>query len=323
MQTSSDSDTRTVSGTERATRAGTRSRSREVLADALLVAVAAAWGSSFLAAKDLTDVVGVLSALALRFLFAAVAAVVLVLVRRERMPRGRGLIIAIALGGFQATIIGLETWGVHLTTATNAGLISSLALIGTPLLESIASRAWLPPAFFVAAVVAVVGVALLVSGDGFHAPNLGDIVLLIAAVVRSIRVVTGGHLLRHRRESSLSVVCVQVLVSAVVFSALAAPELPGAFIRMTASSWFDVVFLGLICSVFAFAIELWAVRRTSAARASILMGTEPVWAVITGAVVGGEALTIVGAVGGLLIVASSYAGGAIERRHRLRGASTA
>jgi drug/metabolite transporter (DMT)-like permease len=237
------------------------------------------------------------------------------------MPRGRGLIIAIALGGFQATIIGLETWGVHLTTATNAGLISSLALIGTPLLESIASRAWLPPAFFVAAVVAVVGVALLVSGDGFHAPNLGDIALLIAAVVRSIRVVTGGHLLRRRRESSLSVVCVQVLVSAVVFTALAAPELPGAVIHMTFSSWFDVVFLGLVCSVFAFAIELWAVRRTSAARASILMGTEPVWAVITGAVVGGEALTIVGAVGGMLIVASSYAGGAIERRHRLRRAS--
>jgi drug/metabolite transporter (DMT)-like permease len=288
----------------------------ELFADALLVGVAVAWGSSFIATKQLVVQVGVLPGLSLRFLFAAAAAWAIIAVRRDRMPRGRALLIAVALGGFQAAIIGLETWGVHFTTATNAGLISSLALIGTPLLESIASRSWLPPSFFVVAVVAVVGVALLVSSNGFHAPNLGDLLILLAALVRSVRVVTGGHLMRDRPESSLSVVAVQVSVSAIVFTILAAPSLPGAFVNMTAGAWFDVAFLGLVCSVFAFAIELWAVRRTSAARASILLGTEPVWAVAVGCLLGGEILGWIGAFGGVLIVAASQAGSAIERRHR-------
>ena len=62
-------------------------------------------------------------------------------------------------------------------------------------------------------------------------------------------------------------------------------------------------------------------RSTSAARASILMGTEPVWALLVGVVVAGEAIGPLGAVGAALIVAAGYAGQAIERRHRL-GAST-
>ncbi len=78
-----------------------------------------------------------------------------------------------------------------------------------------------------------------------------------------------------------------------------------------------LVFLGLLCSVFAFVVQLWAVRRTSAARASMLMGTEPVWALVVGVTLGGEAIGVVGIGGAALIVAASYAGQAIERRHRL------
>jgi len=78
-----------------------------------------------------------------------------------------------------------------------------------------------------------------------------------------------------------------------------------------------------MCSVFAFVVQLWAVRRTSATRASILMGTEPVWALAVGVVIGGEALGLPGLAGGALIIAASYAGQAIERRHRRGVASPA
>ena len=115
-------------------------RSSDTAADLLLLGVAAVWGASFLAAKDLAAVTGVPSAVALRFLVAAVALALVCLVRRERLPRGRGLVIAAVLGCSQAAVIGLETWGVHLTSATNAGLLISLALVMTPVLEGMASR---------------------------------------------------------------------------------------------------------------------------------------------------------------------------------------
>ena len=291
-------------------------RTPEIVVDALLIAVAAVWGASFLSAKELAGEVGVAPAVALRFLVAAAALGVICLIRRERMPRGRGLVIAALLGCSQAAVIGLETWGVHLTSATNAGLLISLALVFTPVLESVASRSWLPRSYFVAAVAAVVGVALLVSGAGFRLPTAGDALVIAAAVVRAVHVTASGHLTRGRRDSTLAVVCVQLVVCALTSTAVAGADLPRAVGRLSASGWLDVLFLGLMCSVFAFVVQLWAVRRTSATRASILMGTEPVWALAVGVVIGGEALGLPGLAGGALIIAASYAGQAIERRHR-------
>ncbi len=291
-------------------------RTPELLVDALLVAVAVVWGASFLAAKELTGEVGVAPAVALRFLVAAAALGAICLVRRERMPRGRGLAIAALLGCSQAAVIGLETWGVHLTSATNAGLLISLALVFTPVLESIAARSWLPRWYFVAAVAAVVGVFLLVSEGGLRMPTMGDALVIAAAAVRAVHVTASARLTRGRDDSSLAVVLVQLTVCAVASSAVAGGDLPLAVGRLSASGWIDVLFLGLLCSVFAFVVQLWAVRRTSATRASILMGTEPVWALAAGVAVGGEAVGAPGLVGAALIVAASYAGQAIERRHR-------
>lgn len=291
-------------------------RPPEIVVDVLLVAVAAVWGASFLAAKELAAEVGVAPAVALRFLVAAAALGVVCVARRERMPRGRGLAIAAVLGCSQAAVIGLETWGVHLTSATNAGLLISLALVFTPVLESLAARSWLPRSYFVAAVAAVVGVALLVSGGGLRMPTLGDALVIAAAVVRAVHVTASARLTRGRGDSTLAVVLVQLTVCAMASSAVAGADLPRAVGRLTVSGWGSVLFLGLLCSVFAFVVQLWAVRRTSATRASILMGTEPVWALAVGVVVGGEAVGVPGLAGAALIVAASYAGQAIERRHR-------
>jgi drug/metabolite transporter (DMT)-like permease len=290
----------------------------DLLVDVLLIAVAAVWGASFVAAKSLALDVGVAPAVALRFLVAAVALGLICAARRERMPRGRGLVVAVVLGFSQAAIIGLETWGVRLTSATNAGLLISLALIFSPVVESLAARSWLPRSYFVAAVAAVVGVALLVSEGGLRMPNAGDALVVAAAVVRAFHVTASARLTRGRSDSTLAVVFVQLVVCAATASLVAGAELPAAVARLDVFGWANVLFLGLMCSVFAFVVQLWAVRRTSATRASILMGTEPVWALLVGIVLGGESVGAVGLLGAALIVAASYAGQAIERRHRER-----
>ena len=56
--------------------------------------------------------------------------------------------------------------------------------------------------------------------------------------------------------------------------------------------WLQLVYLALFCSVFAFLAQTWAVRRTSASRASLLLGTEPVWAVAIGIRLAGERLAL-------------------------------
>jgi drug/metabolite transporter (DMT)-like permease len=285
--------------------------------DLVLLGVALVWGSSYLVAKDLTAAAPVLVVLALRYVISAVALVVVHRGSGTRPPGRRELVSGVVLGLTQAAVLTLETYGVAGTTATNAGLIISLTVVFTPLLDSVWRRRPLPAPFFVATTLAVVGVALLVSGDGFRAPGWGDALMLAAAVVRAVHVSLIGRLTAGRAYSSLTLTTVQAVVGAVVLSAAAAPALTTGAASLTAPAWAQLVYLGLACTVFAFLAQTWAIRRTSPSRASLLMGTEPVWAVLVGVTIGGELLTPLTGVGAALVVAATYYGQHVERRHRL------
>ncbi|MHA7176464.1 hypothetical protein ACX80D_07385 [Arthrobacter sp. Sr24] len=90
--------------------------------DIALLAVAFVWGSSYSVAKDLTTVRGVPAVLG------------------WRMPGRAELWTGVLLGLTQATVLFLETFGAAHTQASNAGLVISLTVIFTPLLDSAASR---------------------------------------------------------------------------------------------------------------------------------------------------------------------------------------
>jgi len=284
--------------------------------DVSLIAVAVVWGGSYLAAKDVAEQISVPSLLALRFVITLAGMVVVWLFVRSRVTR-REWVVGAVLGVSQSAILYLETWGVHLTSATNAGLIISLSIIFTPLLESVWLRSWLPRPFFVAVTLAVVGIALLVSGSGFHAPTLGDLLMLAAATVRAVHVTASGVLTRRTAMSTVNVTLVQAITGTALTLTVAGADTFSAVASLTLAGWAGLIFLGLACSVFAFLVQLWGIRRTSASRASLLLGTEPIWAVLVGISLGGESLTVVAVVGAVLIVGSTYWAQAIESRHRL------
>ena len=289
---------------------------RRYSADLLLLGVAVVWGSSYLAAKVLTDHGSVFSLLAFRFLFASLIMIVVWAVRREGFLDRRGLLVAIMFGITQAGILSLETWGVKYTSATNAGLIISMTIVFTPILESVWMKRWLPRGYFIAATVAVLGVVLLVSGGGIAQLNWGDALMLAAAVTRSIHVTAMGRLTAGFTYGSVSITLVQTLVCAVLFTAADLPGLVASAQSDGLWEWLDVLYLAAACTVFAFLVQLWAIRRTSAARVSLLLGTEPIWAVIVGVGLGSEVLTWVGIVGALFIVGGSYRAQGIELVHR-------
>ncbi len=269
--------------------------------------VAVVWGSSYLAAKTLVVAGGVLVVLALRYLVSMAA--MLPLMNGRRPSRGE-LRVGLLLGGTQAAVLALETYGVSLTSATNAGVLISLTILLTPLLQG-----GLPPRFFLAAAVATGGVALLVAGPGLRTPSVGDALMLAAAGVRAVHVTLSGRLSRPAYDT-LTLTTVQTVVGAVVFTAAAGPALLPAATGLGAGEWLGVLYLALGCSVFAFVVQLWAVRRTSPARASLLLGTEPVWAVLIGIGLGGEHLTGLAAAGIALVLGGTFWGQRVERAHR-------
>ena len=88
-------------------------------------------------------------------------------------------------------------------------------------------------------------------------------------------------------------------------------------VSRSSTTWAQLAYLALACTVFAFLAQTWAIRRTSPSRASLLMGTEPVWAVLVGVSLGGERLTLLAGAGAVLVVAATYYGQHVERVHRL------
>ncbi|WP_425246237.1 DMT family transporter [Streptomyces sp. NEAU-NA10] len=284
--------------------------------DVVLLAVAVVWGSSYLTAKAATDATSVLIVLFLRYALSAVACVAVVAAaRRPRSLTRDEIRYGLLLGVTQAAVLVLETYGVAHTSAANAGLIISLTLVLTPLLDRAGRRGGPPARFFLAAGLCVGGVGLLVAGDGLRAPGAGDLLMLAAAVVRAAHVVLVGRVTEGRTLRPLHLTAVQSVVGTALFLLPAAGGLPD-LARADAATWAQLVHLALFCSVFAFLAQTWAVQRTSATRASLLLGTEPVWAVLVGIGFGDERLTVLSLLGATLIVAGTYWGQAVERAHR-------
>jgi drug/metabolite transporter (DMT)-like permease len=161
----------------------------------------------------------------------------------------------------------------------------------------------------------VLAVGILMAGNGFHAPRLGDLLMLGAAVVRAGHVALVGRLTAGRAIRPLHLTTVQTLVGTVLFLPLAARDLP-TLVHADSATWTQLLYLALFCSVFAFLAQTWAVQRTSASRAGLLLGTEPVWAAALGIALGGERLALFTGLGAALMVAGTYWGQAVERAHR-------
>ncbi|MEI7032577.1 DMT family transporter [Streptomyces pratensis] len=277
--------------------------------DLPVLAVAVVWGASYLAAKGITTAHTVIAVLVLRF---AIVLPVLVVTGWRRLRaltgaqwRGAGL-LGLVLSG----IFLLETYGVVHTSATNAGLIISLTMIFTPLAEAAVTRVRPSAGCVAAAGLSVTGVVLLTQGGGFTSPSGGDLLMLLAALARTVHVLAMARIKAVQDADSLSLTTVQLGSAVAVFAVLAAVPGTGASPWSAAADfgareWAGLVFLSVFCTLFAFFVQMWSVRRTSPSRVSLLLGTEPLWAAAVGISLGGERLGALGAAGAVLVLAGT------------------
>ncbi|MFG2924635.1 DMT family transporter [Streptomyces sp. NPDC048305] len=277
--------------------------------DLPLLLVAAVWGASYLAAKGITTTHTVIAVLVLRFTI-VLPALVLAGWRGLRALSAAQWRGAALLGLMLSVIFLLETYGVVHTSATNAGLIISLTMIFTPLAEAAVTRVRPPASFLAAAGLSVVGVVLLTQGGGFTSPSAGDLLMLLAALARTVHVLAMARVKAVQDADSLPLTTVQLGGALVVFAVLAGLPGTGAAPWSVAADfgareWAGLLFLSVLCTLFAFFVQMWSVRRSSPSRVSLLLGTEPLWAAAAGIAIGGERLGIPGMAGAVLVLAGT------------------
>ncbi len=274
--------------------------------ECMLLLVAIFWGASYGLTKDALMYVGVFSFIGIRFGLTFLM-LLPVLVRDFKQGKNQDWLRALPTGLVLSGIFVCEVSGVLYTSATNAAVLISLSMILTALAETLINRSRVPGSLWLMGMLSCLGVLLLSLHSGFNLSfNLGDGLILLAAVGRAIMVTLTKRLTHNRSISMLSLTAIQSLV--VMLMAVIVGWGLGESIAWSSLSqpafWLITLYLVLMCTLFAFFAQNLAISRTSPTRVALLMGSEPLFGALFAMLWLGESLSLIQWFGALLIIAS-------------------
>jgi drug/metabolite transporter (DMT)-like permease len=197
-------------------------RSHTRVAFLALLAMAAAWGSTFILIKDLVTRIPVPDLLAIRF---AIASIALGLIAGPRLQMSRTVLTQGALLGllYGAAQI-LQTAGLAHTAASVSGFVTGLYVVLTPILAAVILRRRIGRITWIAVILAMIGLSIL-SLRGFTL-GYGELLTVIAALLYARHIVALGHFSTPQTAISLSLV--QLVVIALMCTAAALWLTPGS-----------------------------------------------------------------------------------------------
>jgi drug/metabolite transporter (DMT)-like permease len=255
------------------------------------VGVTAVWGWTFVVVKNAITQYPTLPFLQLRFLLAFLVMVVLV----RRLPTRKELLVGLFLGAVLAAGYLTQTIGLSLITPGNAGLITGLLVLFTPLIDRLFGVP-LRRRTIVAVILAVIGIGMLTGGPaGF---GIGDILVVACAVLFAFHIVLLSRWSPGLASAPLAMV--QMGACALIFSAGGTWSL-----RMPSTDvWVAIVITGVFASALAFYIQTWTQAHIDASRTALIIAMEPAWAVAASVALAGQRFGLLQAGGAALVLAA-------------------
>jgi drug/metabolite transporter (DMT)-like permease len=252
------------------------------------------WGSSFLWIKIAVQDTGPFTLVAFRLLFGLLGLIVIMVARRQAIPRDRRTLLAFVFMGIFNTALpfSLISWG---ETKIDSGLASILN--GTvPLFTIVIAHLWLHDEKITlprigGLVIGFIGVVILVSRD-FGATGLqGNILGQLAVLAASISYATAVTFSRkYLRGQSPIVQSGMVLLFADAIMWLAVPAVQGSapgldfpnHLPTQPITWFAIAWLGLLGSCTAYLLFFWLINAWGPTRASLVTYVFPVIGLVLG-----------------------------------------
>ncbi|WP_038173512.1 MULTISPECIES: DMT family transporter [Vibrio] len=276
------------------------------LTESLLLLVAIFWGTSYGLTKSALVYTSVLVFISIRFSITFLC-MLPVVIRDFRRGLNKDWKIAIPTGFILSAIFFCEVFGVSQTSASNAAFLISLSVILTAFAELIINKKRVSNTLWLLTVCSVVGVLLLTSNQNIELSlNSGDYFILAAALLRALMVTLTKRFTEGKAITTTTLTSLQSLVVAVVAISCALIYLPASQIVIPTSSefWMTLAYLVVFCTLFAFYVQNYAVRRTSPTRVSLLMGSEPLFGALFAMIWLQESLGVMQLIGGGLILFS-------------------
>ncbi len=270
---------------------------RRRVAELSLVGVCAIWGLTFPLVQDAVAVIPVMTFLGYRYTAAALLAAILFR-RPLRRLGGAGWKAGALMGVFLTGGYILQTLGLERTTSANAGFITGLFVVLTPLLGALflGHRAGAPA--WIAAAVSAFGLYLL-SGSSGTLHLTGDLLVLACAISFSFHILVTDPAVKEHDVSALLVV--QLALCGAICLGVAIAQGDIVMPRET-SVWSALLLTTVLASVLAFYVQAYAQRHASPARTALILATEPAFAGLFAYLLNGERLNALGWLGATLIM---------------------
>jgi drug/metabolite transporter (DMT)-like permease len=267
------------------------------------VLVALVWGTTFVVVKRALDQISTFYFLATRFGLAAICMSLLFVPAMSRAgwrETRRGLLGGTIAGLFLWSGYVLQTFGLKFTSAGNSGFITGFYIVLVPLVAAMIYRR-LPGAREAAGIViATAGMAFLSvpSLTANAAINFGDLLTAGCALAFAFHLLMLGYY--AQREQVQAVALGQVACTALLSTGALLFEPPRAI--WSPEVLFGVVSTGVFATAIAFALQTWGQKHTTPTRTALIFTLEPVFALVTAVLIGGEQLTRARIIGCCLIL---------------------
>jgi drug/metabolite transporter (DMT)-like permease len=277
-------------------------------AELALVAIAAVWGLTFVMVQDAIEELPPMAFLAYRFVPAGL--LVAIFARRAlRRLRPDGWRAGIAMGVFLTAGYVFQTLGLEHTSASNAGFITGLFVVLTPLFGLVIFRIPVGPVAWGAAGLSAFGLFLL-SGAGGDASLRGDGLVFGCACAFAIHILVTERAVRRYDVGAL--VAVQLTFCGAVCLGVAA-LLGDLEAPRGATVWSALLVTSLVASALGFIVQSYAQRTISSARTALILAAEPAFAGLFGYLLQDDRLSAVGWSGAVLILVAIVAVDAVPR----------
>jgi drug/metabolite transporter (DMT)-like permease len=272
---------------------------RARLAELALIGIAAVWGLTFVMVQDAIERLPPFAFLAYRFLPAgAIVAVIFWRPLRRLPPEGwrAGLLMGVFLtAGYVA-----QTFGLRHTTASNAGFITGLFVVLTPLFGALLFGLHPPRAAWLAAGVSALGL-LLLSGAGGNFRLAGDGVVFLCACAFALHILVTARAVERFDVGAL----VAIQLGACGVFCLAAAAIGGDLETPRGTTvWSALIVTSLLASALGFLVQSYAQQHAPPARTALILAAEPAFAGLFGYLLQGDHLSAVAWSGALLILAA-------------------
>ncbi|MGE6378355.1 DMT family transporter [Peribacillus muralis] len=262
------------------------------------------WSTSFVATKIAYASFSPLTLGAARFVIAAVILGMILLFKKDKAKPPIKDIGLMSVSGILGTTIyfGLENIGVELTTASIAAIIVASYPAITALIEFLFYKIKIPWIKGLGIIIAMLGVFQISYNPQSQEGDqqlIGNIILIVAGFVFAFYNFTTRKLVN--KYSMITLSFYQTVAGAVTF-------IPIAFIEKSSwkmpsmESFLMLLYLGVFCSVIAFLLYNFGLRKLSSSSAVTLMNLVPIFGVLFSVIILHEVVRLSQVFGGIIVI---------------------